>query len=271
MPVHDLGRYRCNLVLSYATCIHWHCSVSTAVALIHSAHRVVLDYRPDWVVAVNPGWPIVCKACGDDVAKSVRQQAQPPLNAIGYPTKCAGLLIAAKRNYPLLWVSIAFEPIILPPLTDGASPIDPGSSPLVQGARRHRAELAPVNGAMANFSTKPPIDASTLEAVRLSLDQGVRRKPDESEGGAVPCCTGGRKSRKYIDGAPLTTFGVLAEIPGRITMVGRPSAITPQIKERWLKSKNIPKDACHLVAPQVVPEQISALIAAHLHVSGASL
>ena len=97
-----------------------------------------------------------------------------PLLGVGHSMGGAVLVMTELARPGTFRALALYEPIVFPPGRGD----DVGSSPIVEGARRRRAEFASREAARANFAAKPPLDVLDPEVLDLYVAQGFADTPD---------------------------------------------------------------------------------------------
>jgi pimeloyl-ACP methyl ester carboxylesterase len=125
---------------------------------------------------------------------------------------------------PRIW---CFEPIVIP----SASPVLAESdNPLSAGARRRRDQWPSKAEALASYSSKPPLDTLTPEALRAYVDYGLRERPD----GTVELkCRPEHEATIYMMGASLGLFPDLGkvDVPVLVASGETTTSITPELAQ----------------------------------------
>lgn len=191
VAVHDLGGAGASLLFSHATGFHAHCYAPLADALAGDFHSHGLDFRGHGSSSQPAGWhgePVDWRGCGDDAVLAAEVIAPGGgIVGVGHSMGGAALLMAAARRPDLFARLVLFEPIASPP---PVQPIDPGSLPIVQGARRRRARFESLTAARENFRSKPPLSLFEPAALQAYVEHGLRPvDPDDPAAGVELCCT----------------------------------------------------------------------------------
>jgi pimeloyl-ACP methyl ester carboxylesterase len=212
LAVHDLGGSGPTLLHSHATGLHGRCYRPMAQALTDRFHSVAFDYRGHGDTP-QPEQPIDWVRYGDD-ATAMARALDAPLAAFGHSMGGACLLMAAHRDPSLFTHLVIFEPIVFP--GDQQQRPDDAPSPLVEGARRRRSTFASYDAAIANYSSKPPLNAWTAEA----LDEYVRHGFAEGADGQVHLkCRPEIEAGTFEIGGKHDTWSVLGEITVPVLVV----------------------------------------------------
>src|SRR5262249_16776323 len=114
---------------------------------------------------------------GEDVAAVVATlPADVPLFGFGHSLGGAALLIAELARPGSFDALFLYEPITPP---TGVMDLDPGTpNPMAEGAQRRREVFDSWDAAIANFSSKPPLNVFTPEAMRAYVTGGFAPQPD---------------------------------------------------------------------------------------------
>jgi len=173
LAVHDLGGDGPTLLFSHATGFHGRCYIPVAKALAERFHSVAFDMRGHGDTP-QPEQPIDWRRYGDD-ATAMATALDTPIVAFGHSMGGTSLLMAAHRNPALFSHIVVFEPIVFPA---NSRPADSPPSPMVEGARRRRATFASYEAAIANYSSKPPMNAFAPAALEAYVRYGFAEGPD---------------------------------------------------------------------------------------------
>ena len=209
-----------------------------AAALAGVAHAWALDFRGHGDATSPASGDFSWVGMADDVLAVVddlRAAGRPVdgLRAAGHSMGGAALLMAEQRRpgtFGRLWL---FEPIVLPPVADGPSPVR--SNPLAEAAARRRPWFPDREAAYANFSAKPPLSVLAPEALRAYVDHGLREVPGD---GAVELkCAPDVEARVFRGSSGHATFDRLDQVRCPVTVaVGGdadgPARLAPLMVER---------------------------------------
>src|SRR5262245_41716114 len=144
------------LLVAHATGFHGRAYLPMAEHLAPRLHTFGVDLRGHGDTSPPPGWEVDWHGYGDDTT-AVAQALGDGLVGFGHSMGGATLVMAAHAHPGLFRALVLFEPIVPPPqMTTG----DPAhvSSPAV-GARRRREVFPSIDAAVANYASKPPLDA----------------------------------------------------------------------------------------------------------------
>jgi pimeloyl-ACP methyl ester carboxylesterase len=252
-----------------------------ADALANVAHCVAFDYRGHGDTPLAPtSAPIDWQRYGDDataMATWLAEQAGQPIVAFGHSMGGACLLMAAHRDPSLFRTIIAFEPIVFPPIVfppvavdaaDAAADNDDAlESPMVASARRRRRSFSSFEEAIANFASKPPLNAFTPEALATYVRHGFALQAD---GSVQLKCSPDTEAGTFAAGGLHDTWERLPEITtdvlvvsGRVEEMG-PAMIGTQIAERLPNGRYLQRDDLDHFGPMTHPADCAAIVAACL-------
>ncbi len=214
LAVHDYNPdSRASTVLfSHATGFHGRVFDPVASALTSTHHCITFDYRGYGDSTCPPDWQVEWAGYGDDALAAARHGArhaahQGPIIGAGHSMGGAALVMAALREPQLFRALVLFEPIIFPlaapDLRRG------GPSPLVEGARRRRAVFASFDEALANYSSKPPLNIFDADALRAYVLFGFKPQLD---GSVTLKCLPEHEARTYETGANHETWNELGKL-----------------------------------------------------------
>jgi pimeloyl-ACP methyl ester carboxylesterase len=267
VAVHDLGGRGPTLMLSHATGFHGRCYAPMAASLADRYHCVALDYRGhgDTPLPADPvERAINWQRYGDDaqaVATSLRHDAGVPILGFGHSMGGACLLMAAHRDPTLFERLVLFEPIVFPPPEERPPPPD---NPLANGARRRRTTFPSYEDAIANFASKPPLDAFTPEALTAYVRFGFSLGDD---GQVHLKCDPETEAGTFEQSAFHGTWEVLGQIAIPVLVVAgrlaenQPSNIAASIAERLPSGTYLQRDDLDHFGPMTHPHEVAALVA----------
>ena len=218
VPVYDYapGSTLGSVLFSHATGFHGRCFNSTAALLADSAHCYSFDYRGYGDATLPHDWKVTWSGYGDDaqiVAQHVANQSGPSI-AFGHSMGGAALVMAALRKPELFRALVLFEPIIFPPIVREKGDAG-GPSPLSEGARRRRSTFASFDEAIANYSSKPPLNVFQPEVLNDYVRFGFNSNADST---VTLKCNPDHEARTYESGAIHETWNDLAilRLPGSL-------------------------------------------------------
>ncbi len=266
IAIHEFGGTGRPLLLSHATGFHAYCYLPVADELADRFTAYGLDYRGHGDTARPDDWQVDWQRYGDDALAAARAVApNGGLVGFGHSMGGAGLLMAALREPGLFDVIVAFEPIVFPPAEPSA---ERPSSPMVQGARRRRASFPSFADAIANYSSKPPMQAFDPDVLRLYVAHGFRPAPE----GVRLKCDPEHEARTFEMGGSYGMWERLPEIGTRVVVAagpvdpnaadaGGPAAVAPQIAERLPNATFVARPDWNHFTPFVDPAAMAALVA----------
>jgi len=272
IAVHDLGGAGVTLLVSHATGFHGRCYIPLADALAETAHSIAFDFRGHGdspLPADRSDGDIEWQRYGDDaraVAEWLVDRTGGPIDAFGHSMGGTCLLMAALRNPALFRRIIAFEPIVMPPegLRSAAGDAD---NPMVVGARRRRAFFASYDAAIANYSSKPPLNAFTPAALHNYVRFGFAPGDD---GQVHLKCTPETEAGTFASGSSHDTWEHLPEIRTEVLVIAglvqpmQPSLIAEQVAERLPHGRYLQRDGLDHFGPMTHPTEIAAIVAQEL-------
>lgn len=273
IAVHDLGGTGATLLVSHATGFHGRCYIPLADALASTVHSVAFDYRGHGdtpLPARRPAGEIEWQRYGDDaeaMAEWLVDRTGGPIDAFGHSMGGACLLMAAHRNPSLFRRIIAFEPIIVPPEGIRDAPADGADNPMVVGARRRRAAFSSYDAAIANYSSKPPLNAFTPEALAAYVHYGFAAGDD---GQVHLKCSPDTEAGTFAASGSHNTWEHLPEIRTEVLVIAgvvqpmQPSRIAEQVAERLPNGRYLQRDDLDHFGPMTHPLEIGEIIAREL-------
>jgi pimeloyl-ACP methyl ester carboxylesterase len=259
VAVHEFGGSGRPLLLSHATGFHGHCYLPIADHLADHFSTFALDYRGHGDTPRPDDWVVDWDRYGDDALAAARAVAPDGgLIGFGHSMGGAGLLMAAHRDPGLFDAIIAFEPVIVPPVAAAGR----GPSPLVEGARRRRASFDSFEHAIANYSSKPPMNTFDTDVLRLYVGHGFRTAPE----GVRLKCDPEHEARTFETGGAHETWELLPEIETRVVIVAGdveepgPGMAAPQIADRLPNSLFVHQPDSNHFTPFIDPAGTADLI-----------
>ena len=265
VAVHDLaGReaHGTELLISHATGFHGRCYGPLAEALAPRFHSTALDYRGHGDTPQPPNIAVDWNRYADDV-EAVALSLTRPLPAFGHSMGGACLLMAAHRDPSLFSRLVLFEPIVFP--AEGMRPPGEGS-PLVEGARRRRSTFASAEAAIANYASKPPMNAFAPAALEAYVRHGFA---EDRDGSVHLKCLPEIEAGTFELGGKHTTWDVLGSIDipvlvaaGRADALLPPSMIAPEVAARLPHGRFVRLEALDHFAPMTAPDVLADVIAA---------
>lgn len=258
VAVHEFGGTGRPLLLSHATGFHGHCYLPIADAVSDELTSYALDYRGHGDTARPDDWAVDWERYGDD-ALAVAQAIAPAGGLVGFGHSMGGacLLMAAHRDPELFDLIVVYEPIVFPPRDPETTP---GEGPnLSVGARRRRATFPSFDDAIANYSSKPPMNAFDPDVLRLYVGHGFRPSPE----GVRLKCDPEHEARTFDTGGSHATWSVLPEIKVPVvvmagsTVEGGPGMIAGPVAEQLPNATYVQRDDWNHFTPFIEPLAIS--------------
>jgi pimeloyl-ACP methyl ester carboxylesterase len=196
------------------------------------------DFRAHGHSGAAEGESLSWNRMADDVlavvtAMRAEHGISTPLAAAGHSMGGAALVLAEVRQpgtFRALWL---FEPILIPPMPGGGGP----GNALSEGAARRRREFPSRDAAYENYSSKPPLNAFTPEALAAYLADGL---VDEPDGAVRLACEPAAESQMYLMGGIHDGFANLPSVRCPVTVVRGsdavpgPASFAPLVADRLL-------------------------------------
>lgn len=249
------------VLLSHATGFHGRVFDPVAHELIATHHCVTFDYRGHGDSTLPPDWHVRWSAYGDDALVAARYAASNgPVVGAGHSMGGAALVMAALRAPELFHALVLFEPIIFPPIRREAV-----SQPnrLADGARKRRSVFASFDDALANYSSKPPLNVLHPDALNAYVMFGFRQLPD---GTVTLKCSPEHEARTYETGAVHETWNELPKLTVPTWVISgmeldqSPSSIAPNIATAIPGSHFVRYDDLAHFGPMQNPARIAGAI-----------
>lgn len=267
LAVFELGGGGSPLLFSHATGFHGRSYQPMASELASDARCVAFDYRGHGDTPLPAGFAasdIDWQRYGDDataMATWLAEQAGEPIVAFGHSMGGACLLMAAHRDPSLFRRIVAFEPIVFPHIEYRES--DELESPMVASARRRRSSFPSFEEAIANFASKPPLNAFTPDALEAYVRHGFAVGAD---GDVYLKCLPATEAGTFATGGMHDTWDRLPEITtdtlvisGRIDDMG-PAMIGARIAERLPNGRYLHRDDMDHFGPMTHPAACAAIV-----------
>ncbi len=262
VAVHEFGGRGRPLLLSHATGFHGHCYLPIADALGDELTSFALDYRGHGDTARPDDWVVEWVRYGDD-ALAVARTIAPDGGLIGFGHSMGGacLLMAALREPGLFDLIVAYEPIVFPPRDEETPPSEEGST-LSVGARKRRATFSSFDEAIANYSSKPPMNAFDPDVLRLYVGHGFRPSPE----GVRLKCDPEHEARTFDAGGSHATWAALPEIEVPVVVMagnadqGGPGMIAGPVAEQLPNSSFVQRDDWNHFTPFIDPAAMADTI-----------
>jgi pimeloyl-ACP methyl ester carboxylesterase len=151
----------------------------------------------------------------------------PALLAVGHSKGGTALLLgelARPGTYPRIW---GYEPIVFP----SDAPLDPQpDNPMSNAARRRRAVWASPDEALAAYSSKPPLDSLTPDALHAYVFGGMREQADATW---TLTCAPADEAAMFAMGAANGLWGRLSGVdcPVVVASGAHTNAISPKLAQ----------------------------------------
>ncbi len=257
------------VLLSHATGFHGRVLDPVAEHLHGSHHSYSFDYRGHGDSGLPSDWKANWSGYGDDALAVARviaasQTSAAPIIGAGHSMGGAALVMAALRAPELFRALVLFEPIIFPPQARTGS-LDTGiPSPLADGARRRRGIFASFDEAIANYSSKPPLNVMHPDALLAYVRHGFATQPD---GSVLIKCSPEHEARTYEMGAVHDTWNDLPKLRVPVWLVSgaviphTPGAIAALIANEIPGSSRVQWDDLGHFGPMQDPLRFAQLIA----------
>jgi len=269
IAVHDLGGTGSALLVSHATGFHGRCYIPFADALAGTRHSIAFDYRGHGDTP-RPAGAIEWHRYGDDataMAHWLVERTGGPIDAFGHSMGGACLLMAAHREPSLFRRIVAFEPIVFPP--EGIRPpaTDDADNPMVAGARRRRPSFPSYEAAIANYASKPPLDAFTPSALQAYVRYGFAEAPD---GSVHLKCSPDTEAGTFATGGAHDTWDQLPDIRTEVLVIAgamqpmQPSMIAERVADRLPNCRYLQRDDLDHFGPMTHPGEIADIVAMDL-------
>ena len=221
LAVHDLGGRGPEILYSHATGFHGRIWIPFHAHLAERYHGWAVDYRghgnatrPESGAVTWADYGVDCAAVVDTLGLA------RPRFGIGHSMGAVSLLMA-ELTQPGTFAALAlYEPVMFPVALNRTDP-----PPLIEGARRRRAEFASFDAARGNFAAKPPLDVLDPAALDAYVRYGFAPTPD----GTVRLrCEPEHEARTYEGGSRHGTFERLADVRCPVLVLsGDPRDIGP--------------------------------------------
>lgn len=256
------------LLIAHASGFHAHAYLPLAAHLSPPFHVFGMDFRGHGDTPRPHDWQVDWSRYGDDalaVADAVAERG-PGLVGFGHSMGGAGLLMAASRRPERFRQLVLFEPIVYPADADRPE----GPSHLVAGARRRRASFPSIEAAIANYASKPPLDAFHPAALDAYVRYGFAPIGDgdgEGDGDGIRLkCEPEHEARTFEQGALHRTWELLAgiEVPA-VVISGRveedqPSRIAEAVADELPNGRYVLAPQLDHFGPFTDPAGIARLV-----------
>lgn len=249
------------VLLSHATGFHGRVFDPVAHDLLATHHCVTFDYRGHGDSTLPPDWSVRWSGYGDDALAAARHAARNgPVIGAGHSMGGAALVMAALHAPELFRALVLFEPIIFPPTAREAMS---APNPLADGARKRRSVFASFDEALANYSSKPPLNVFHPDALHAYVMFGFRQL---SDGSVSLKCSPDHEARTYETAADLEIWTALDELAIPTWVVSGtelergPSAIAPMVAAAIPNSHFVRFDDLGHFGPMQSPGNFAAII-----------
>ena len=257
------------VLLSHATGFHGRCFDPVVNFLKNKFDCTSFDYRGFGDSKLNSDWQVEWQGYCDDalaVANSLHDHGR--IIAVGHSMGGAALIMAALIAPELFKALIIYEPIIFPATFRQASKDLHVPSPLVEGARRRRTTFASREEALANYSSKPPMDVFKNESLRAYVEYGFNDIEDTKtkQRSVVLKCLPEHEARTYETGAAHQTWDQLhlLQVPTWVVSgavaPNQPSAWSELIAKEIQNAKFIQWSDVGHFGPMQQPDRLASLI-----------
>ena len=177
----------------------------------------------------------------------------------GHSMGGASLLVAAARRPEAFRRLVVFEPIAHPPQT-----LAPGEGPasLIAGARRRRRTFPSFDEAIANFASKPPLNAFDAAA----LDAYVRHGFSEDTDGIRIKCDPEIEARTFELGRIQHTWDALSSVQVPVDVISgkvaelQPSWFAEAVADQLPHGRFVLVDDLDHFGPFTHPARVAALV-----------
>jgi pimeloyl-ACP methyl ester carboxylesterase len=229
IAVHDLGGpddpTAAILLFAHATGFHGSVWQPLASYLTDRFRCLAIDLRGHGLSETPESATLAWSGMGDDVESVLTSDllgSGRAVHGIGHSLGGAALVQAAGRRpeaFRSLWL---YEPVIVGPgLLFGAG----APNPLADGAARRRASFASFDEALANFSSKPPLDALHPDALAAYVTGGFAPRAD---GTVTLRCTPATEAAVFRGAADSRAWDVLPGLDAPVAIVaGRDDGFGP--------------------------------------------
>ena len=257
------------VLLSHATGFHGRCFDPVVNSLKNKFDCTSFDYRGFGDSKLDSDWQVEWQGYCDDalaVASSLRDHGR--IIAVGHSMGGAALIMAALIAPELFKALIIYEPIIFPATFRQAAKDLHVPSPLVEGARRRRTTFASREEALANYSSKPPMNVFKNESLRAYVEYGFNdiENTKTKQRSVVLKCLPEHEARTYETGAAHQTWDQLhlLQVPTWVVAgavaPNQPSAWSELIANEIQNAKFIQWSDVGHFGPMQQPDRLASLI-----------
>lgn len=261
------------ILVAHATGFHGRAYRPLAAGLAPRFHVVALDFRGHGDTERPPDWQVDWTRYGDDALAVARSLAAAPgaeagLVGFGHSKGGAALLMAAHRAPETFRLLVLFEPIVFPTdrTGDDGTGGSGGPSLLSIGARRRRPTFPTIDDAIANYASKPPMQAFDPAALDAYVRDGFGDDPDG--GGVRLKCEPEHEARTFEQGGAHRTWDLLPEIRVPVVVVAgrvgesQPAAVAEPIAQRLPAGRFVARPELDHFGPMTHPAELAELITA---------
>lgn len=234
-----------------------------AAALLPSHRVIALDLRGHGYARTPRGLDWDWTGFGDDVVAVLDSGVLPagPLHGVGHSLGGAALCMAAARRPGSLRSLWLFEPIAPPPMAFAPD----GENFMAEGAARRRPTFDSFDDAIANYSSKAPLDAFHPDALRGYVEEGFEAQPD---GTVTLRCRREWEAAIFRTGGANPGWASLPSVDVPVTVVvGEelelgPAAFAPLVAERLRRGRLVRHPELGHFGPLQDPARMAAEVAA---------
>lgn len=233
LRVHDFGGDGPPLLLAHATGFHGLVWGPAAARLTPEFHVWSWDFRGHGDSPPPNDESFRWDHFADDVitvVDHVREAGGARPLAIGHSKGAASLVLAELDRPSMFRALYLYEPVIFPPAYRRLG----SDNPMVTRALKRRADFPDADAAIANYSSKPPLDALRDDVLRSYVEHGFR--PDAN--GITLKCRPEYEAAMYDMGSRHDAWDRLGELScpvrlaaGRVGQFG-PEAVADLVAER---------------------------------------
>lgn len=271
VALHDLGGDGPTLLLTHATGFCGQVWEPVAAELVDRYHCWAPDLRGHGDSVVADDLAMSWEGFGDDVLAVVDHLAgmgHAVEIAAGHSKGGAALLLAEQARPGTFRALYCYEPVVFPSALVPPQGAESGGNYLAEGARRRRDRFASREEAVANFSSKPPLDVLRHDALWAYVDHGFSGQPD---GSVVLKCRPDTEARTYEMGSHHRAFDHLGAMTTPVTVaVGErdahqgPGLVAPLIAEALPHGQEMVEPDLGHFGPLEDPTRIAEAIATAL-------
>jgi pimeloyl-ACP methyl ester carboxylesterase len=218
VAVHDFGGDGPLLVLSHATGLCGHVWLPMAATLSNVFHCIALDYRGHGFTITPDTTTMAWSGMGHDLLAVIDAYSSgEPVFVAGHSMGGAAIVLAERLRPGAVARAWGFEPILYDAESADVPPPE-GPNPMVEAARRRRAEFESRAVVYERYASKPPLNTLDPRALRAYVDFGFRDLPD---GRVTLRCTPDREAETFsnsrsgaFEAAGTVSFDYLVAVSG---------------------------------------------------------